>query len=431
MRTARSASGPTTVPERVRIDWAGADGRLLVERLRGSGDPHADEVVDHFAARRATRDLWTDAAEEVRGSAECDDEWIDRYLRDARPPPAWVDQSSLEAGQRFFTDNVWSLNLAFLLASLPLSYCGADGALVLARTGRLKTEPRRRVFETALLMMELAQPRSLTTGGAGFLMVRRLRLLHAVVRHVVDDRAFDARSSEPVPWPRATHGQPVSQLDLLGTLWCFALTPLDVLDEMGMSVDREARRGWLHLWNVVGEVMGIADPQGVPLLPMEEDEARACFSAIQRRQFRTSPEGIELTAELRQVVKKLLPGRRMDWLVDGSMRCYLGDAHADLLGVPRVDAAPVLGRVRRVLARRWARGAWLQKDSPARHRRMVAGLLEALATWLADEMDGTVPSLRAPEADAMLRDQLESLRREVLGRHRRRSVHRTAGDRED
>jgi hypothetical protein len=375
------------------IDWHNRPD--LVERLRVSGDDAADRVVAAFdTARPDGQPLWPAVVAQVRGHPGAEDADIDWYLREGLALPSWVDEAAVRRGQAFFEDRAWSVSLALLLAALPLSYCGADGARVLERTGRLNQDPRRRVFETALLLLELARPGSLEPGQPGHLTVRRLRLLHATVRRLIFVHGFDVDSPGSVPWDVDQGGCPVSQLDLLGTLWNFALTPLAVFETMGLDVTSDDRRDWIALWNVVGELLGIADPEGSPLLPMDEPEARACFEVVKARQFAASSAGVELTTNLRTMVKSLMP---FDWLADGCMRHYLGPVYADMAGVPRSDVGWFIRPVRWVISRDWARRRRLRTKLP-RRREVGNTLLEAIARWHAEEHERGA-SLRTPSAD--------------------------------
>ena len=300
--------------DRPPIDWAHRSD--LVEALRATGDPEVDEVIERYDVSEpdVERDqLFHSVVAHAAGAPEASAAMIDHYLRDQPPWPDWADEVAVRDGQRFFADHQWSLHLAFLLGSLPLSYCGASGAHVLSRTGHLELHPRRRVFETATLVAELAQEGQLAVGGRAYLMLRRLRLLHGVVRRTVEVHEFDReRPGERVRWDAVAHGRAVNQLELLGTLWAFALTSLDVLDRSEVEVSLTDRAAWIHFWNLVGHVLGVVSADGEDVLPMDEAEARACFAAIQEREFRSSPEGRELAAHLTALVRELMPGERAD-----------------------------------------------------------------------------------------------------------------------
>lgn len=390
---------------RAPIDWA--DRSDLLEALRGVGDPPADDAVAAF-----------DRAHDEVGREQLGRAAVAEPTLDVPPSwPGWADRNRVRSGQQFFLDHQWSLHLAFLMGSLPLSYCGASGALVLARTGHLVRTPRRRVFETAALMAELTQVGELEPDGRAHRMLRHLRIVHAAVRRSVEVHGFDDRvPDEDVPWDRSVHGRPINQLELLGTLWTFALTSLHVLDRSGVRVPAAERAAWLDLWNVVGHVLGIggrevAEAAGCPelehLLPMGEEEAEACFAAIQAREFRASDEGRLLMANLRGVVRELMPGDAVDDVVDGFFRLYLGDPWADHLGVPAARPNRLFGPMRWLWRHPGGWGGWLRRPV----RRKVNGLHRALLEHLVERIaDDEVHSLRSDGADRLLVEHLERLR---------------------
>jgi hypothetical protein len=303
---------------RAERTWGAEDDRFLLD-LRREGDPDADHAV-------AAHEVFDRRAVFGQGSAD----WIDGWFGDRRPRrPDWQDDDLLEVGQRFHRRQPLAVNVAFLLGSLPMSYCGSVGARVLTATGGLTERAQHRIFESALLIGELTEPGGLADGldgrplGHGYLTVLRLRLLHAAVRRTLAEGWDDAE------------GPPVNQLDLLGTLWCFALSSIDALEKAGREVLDEEREGWVHLWCVVGHHLGLRPD----LLPMGRAEAERCFGAVQRHRFGPSAEGRELMKELIEVGHERVPFTAKDGLVEALVRRNLGDDYADMLGVERTDDA--------------------------------------------------------------------------------------------
>jgi hypothetical protein len=295
--------------------WGPEDDELLLG-LRAEGDPVADGVVaDHDRPGFDRRAL-------LGGDV---DDWFgaDRPRR-----PVWQDDELVARGQRFYRRQPWAVNVAFLLGSLPMSYGGAVGAKVLVGTGGLTERPQRRIFETALLIGELSEPDGLDDGfdgrpvGHGYLTVLRLRMLHAAVRRTLLGEGWDEAD-----------GPPVNQLDLLGSLWCFALTSLDALQKAGREVGDGEREAWVHLWSVIGHHLGVRPD----LLPMGPAEAQRCFDAVQRHQFGPSEEGRRLMAALIEVGHERVPFTAHDHLVEALIRRNIGDAYADMLGVEPAD----------------------------------------------------------------------------------------------
>jgi hypothetical protein len=370
-----------TRPER---SW-GPEQKGFLLALRDEGDRPADDAV------AASDNPWFDPAD-LRGDTPETAAWIDDHFGADRPArPEWVDDDLLDEGRSFFDRQPWAVNVAFLLGSLPMSYGAAVGAGVV-HAGRLASDPKRRVFETALLIEELTEPDGLSDGldgrplGRGYVTILRLRLLHAAVRRAAVDRG----------WDRGRDGCPVSQLDLLGTLWCFSLSSAHALRQAGRQVGERELEGWVHLWCLIGHHLGIRPD----LLPMGVDEARRCFDAIQWVQFGPSAAGTALTRALIGVGHDLVPFDRFDGLVEALIRRNIGDEYAGMLGVPDVGEAPL----------RWAERFWhlaTNEEAPEEGEeppeRVADNLLLWLCRHLADLEDEEV-SARSPEATRRLLD---------------------------
>ena len=250
-----------------------------------------------------------------------------RAFLDATPPlPEWHDDTLIHHGQDVFRQWAPEVGLALFVASLPAGYAGHRGASVLAATGRLVSDPRRRIFETAQFLVHLMDAGSLEPGGTAYRDARRVRLLHAAVRHLLLDAGWD---------PACRRGLPVNQEDLLGTLWTFSLVTLDVLDLAGIELRPGEADAYLHLWEVAGELLGIE--RG--LLPVDLHAARRSFAAIRRRQYGSSEEGTLLAGALVTTLDDLVPIHLHGHLVPDAVRHYAGSEVADILDMPARPAS--------------------------------------------------------------------------------------------
>ena len=90
---------------------------------------------------------------------------------------------------------------------------------------------------------------------------------------------------------------------MLGTLCLFSLVVLDALERLGVTVLRQDAEDFLHLWCVVGAMLGI----DVERLPSDVASARRLFDAIRRRRYGPSPEGRELMAQLLEGMERHMP----------------------------------------------------------------------------------------------------------------------------
>ena len=106
--------------------------------------------------------------------------------------------------------------MALFGASLPEAYAAARGARVLNLTGGMVDDLVRRVNETAQMIIDaMGTEGGIRPGESGYNDIRRVRLMHAAVRHLV----LNDPSVQP-PWDR-TVSVPLNQEDLLGTLMTF------------------------------------------------------------------------------------------------------------------------------------------------------------------------------------------------------------------
>lgn len=301
-------------------------------------DPEADVVADawfHAVADRhgddpsatvaAHRQLWrllhnpnsTDPTEDVVPDV--------RVFLAARPAlPAWHDPALLGRGQAQFRQWAPEIGLGLFVASLPAGYAAPRGAAVLAGTGRLVDDVRRRVFETAQFLVHLMEAGSIEPGGSAYRDARRIRLVHAAVRHLLSAHGWDSTERK---------GLALNQEDLLGTLWTFGLVSLDVLAIDGVSVAGDEAHAYLHLWQVVGVLMGI----DASLFPMTMEDAHTSFDRIRERQYGASEDGSALVTSLIELIRRLLPGHFEQHLAPAAIRHYAGDRVADLLGLAGGD----------------------------------------------------------------------------------------------
>ncbi|MCB1126871.1 MAG: DUF2236 domain-containing protein, partial [Verrucomicrobiae bacterium] len=131
--------------------------------------------------------------------------------------------------------------------------------------------------------------------GPGYLAARKVRMLHASMRFMLQHKArFSDRANRPPPhtlservvmeaaagrpdWPTGQLGVPVNQEDLAYTLLTFAYVIPVGLDHWGAGLSAKQKDGFLHLWKVVGHVMGLRED----LLPDDWDEARFLYESIQ------------------------------------------------------------------------------------------------------------------------------------------------------
>jgi ER-bound oxygenase mpaB/B'/Rubber oxygenase, catalytic domain len=314
----------------------------LLDPMRELGDPLADgpvaAVLERGGANAVNALMQTLVRVDQPVPEEMPDE-IRAYLVETLPLPDWADMGKIKRGQQLF--ETWGLEIACCLfcASLPSAYAAAKGVKVLYLTARLATDPRRRVMETGQFLIDVGNVGGLDENGKGRRAIQRVRLMHAAVRHLIKAR----NELTPGMW-HPDWGTPINQEDLAGTRMSFSYVFCEPMRRLGVRVPAEDVEAYLHLWNVIGHLLGVRDE----LLVHDIADATALVDAIRRRQFEASPQGQELTRALLELMDELTPVHRLDGTIPPLIRHLIGDETADLLLIPKSDFADHLGPLARL-----------------------------------------------------------------------------------
>jgi hypothetical protein len=322
----------------------------LLNRMREQGDPVADTPVAAVLKRGDVDEVNAIMHTLVRNDQPVPEELpaeIRAYLANSLPLPEWADMGKIKRAQQLYETWGVLITLCLFCASLPASYAAADGVKVLYLTAQLDTDTRRRVMETGQFLIDV-----LTVGGLddehgkGRRTIQRVRLMHAAVRHLI--KARSERGDPPVcgdqpPLWHPEWGTPINQEDLAGTRLAFSYIVADSLPRLGVRLPAEDVDAYLHLWDVIGHLMGVDDELRVHGI----GDAKALVDAIRRRQFRASPEGKDMTKALLDLMDEMTPFHRLEETIAPLIRHLIGDDIADMLDVPK-SKLPELGRLTRV-----------------------------------------------------------------------------------
>lgn len=299
-----------------------------LDHLRTLGDPDADAVITGLFAGgdnlvHAVNMLMRDLVENTDVPARSLPAEARRFFLE-EGPPRWADPAKIAVGQGVFHRYGPLVILLLNTFSLPTCYAAKKGVQVLARTGRLQSNARRRVTETAQLVIDVMAPGGLdpTSGtGAGLRSAQKVRLMHATIRRLI--------AAHDPTWDPAD-GTPINQEDMLGTLMSFSVATLVGLDRLGVALSAAEVDAYMHTWNVVGALMGVREE----LLPTDFAAGRALSDRIAERHFAPCPEGQALTRALLDMMDHMVPGTAFDGVPAEFVRFFVGDAVADILAVP-------------------------------------------------------------------------------------------------
>ncbi len=304
-------------------------GNMQLDAARGQGDPAADAIIRQLY-QRGSAGLVGDLMSKVFKSDDPIPDGLPeearRYFEETDKLPDFADPVKLALAQQLFVRAGWQVAMTLFCSSLPQAYAAAKGSNVLTQTQGMTRHVRQRIFETAQFVFDVADEGALLPSGRGIRAAQKVRLMHAGVRQMLLGRASPA-------WDTQKEGVPVNQEDLAGTLMTFSVVVVDGLLRLGVAVSPQEQEAWLHLWKVVGHVMGL-DPS---LMPKDVAEGHELMDVIRDRQWRPSPAGKALIKPLIEMMQEYFPGEWMDGLPVALVRHLAGDACADLLGLPGTD----------------------------------------------------------------------------------------------
>jgi hypothetical protein len=369
-------SGPSRNPD-------GSWNEAYLDEMRTAGDPLADDLVRGLLGADAVQPVNSLLATLLRSDDPVPPGLPDAlrtYFESTAALPEWADPKRIAMAERLFVRAGWSVAAGLFCGSLPQTYAAAKGAKVLLYSGRLDSDVRRRVLETAQFIFDVTDKDGMSQRGRGVRTVQKVRLMHATIRLLTLQQAR---------WDMSD-GLPINQEDLAGTLLAFSFLILDALDRFGVETTRDEREAWMHLWNVVGLMLGI----NPALLPRDEADGAALTDLLRRRQWAPSPHGELLARALVSCMADYLPGPGLDRLPTTLIRHLAGDACADLLKLPRSDwTSVVVDTATEVLS------LFQRRDRQLHIARLLQRFsAELMKAMIGAQRDGKQAPFRIPES---------------------------------
>jgi hypothetical protein len=237
------------------------------------------------------------------------------------------------------------------------------------------------------MIINVMQVGELAHGRIGWRSARKVRLIHALVRHHV-------QHDHDAPWS-SSWGIPVNQEDMAGTLLSFSVAVLHCLKDMGAGISSDEADSYIYAWSAVGRLLGIDEA----LLAWSENEALALATRIGSRQLRATPEGKLLAHQLMAAVGTLfpIPGYANSLTHHFLQNTAFGQDVARVLELPDPDWTRTL-----VAARAWEKRQILKLLDivpGARRRRSFLARRFVQKMLLSRRPDGT-PPFEVPDAFA-------------------------------
>ncbi|MDW3220484.1 MAG: oxygenase MpaB family protein [Acidimicrobiales bacterium] len=309
--------------------------------MRQECDPAVDEVVYRFFLEEGTPREDRHFTHVMKALPRANDyESLREYLARPPEPPSWTDPEKLKKAREFYDNWRPAIQSSLAFGSLPASYSAADGAQVLGLVSGLTNNVERRIWETARYLEDVMTTDFLDPDSDGWRSISGVRLLHASVRHMIENGSQRIRHDPEHPADRAWNtswGRPINQEDVLGTALTFNAITIDVMDRVGIGFDPENADAFMHAWNVIGVLMGVPEEHLTSRIDPSRDltfeEGRYVLGVINHRHRKPSIPGQKLTAELLAMFDGWFIGP-MEKLPRAFMRVGLGDEVCDVVGVP-------------------------------------------------------------------------------------------------
>jgi len=193
----------------------------------------------------------------------------------------------------------------------------------------------RRLIETTQMVLDcmVDGTASLREGGVGWQSAIRVRFLHGYVRHRLQhSKNYDSSACDVA----------INQEDMIATLLGFCYNILLGLRVMGFSVSEQQQADFVHLWRLIGRLMGVLDE----LNPCTDYlRCKAMLESIAMHQLRPDAVSTQLAHHVLQSVVEWSPLPGSFSLLASYSRVLMGDELADQLQLPSSPLMLPLARV--------------------------------------------------------------------------------------
>ena len=226
------------------------------------GDPVAEAMMRDLTElgpgeswqliRAATDDEGEEALRDAPAS-------VREFFKEASTQPEWLDFGGFAPGVRMFHRNSGMILAAFVAGVLIEGFT-TNIAKSFFITGRVRDQGRRRLGQNNRHMTEIFLPGGLYRQGDGWKLTVRIRIIHARIRHLLNN-------SED--WDDEAWGTPISAAHLGYAISAFSARLLKHMRKLGAKTTDEERASFMAVWRYAGHLMGIPET----ILFHDEEEA--------------------------------------------------------------------------------------------------------------------------------------------------------------
>jgi hypothetical protein len=235
-----------------QFEWNGID----LDELRQVMDQPADDAIDAIFESKSIDRLVKILQEMAENDSVISSE-LPKPVRDFMKRELSIKFTPQDI--RYFnqTREIWvekgtKFILILLFRALPYTYMAEKPANVLRMTKLLKTQPKRRIFETAQFVFDVMEKKWWEPDQRGILTALKVRIMHAAMRQIILDNDYGEMWNDE--W-----GKPISQEDLIATNQVFSLEFFKGMELLGDPLTSEQQEAWFHTWKTIGRIMGVQE----------------------------------------------------------------------------------------------------------------------------------------------------------------------------
>ena len=216
------------------------------------GDPKADAVVAELAdLGQAKLGRFIQIGMDGRDKRALSETpaVLREFFRSCETVPDWVDPEGFTPGVRMFHRNS-QLVLGAMVGGTLVEGFSTNISKSFFITGRLRDQGVRRLRQNNRHMVEIFFPGGLDRDSDGWKLSVRIRLIHAMVRRLLDGSD---------DWDIEAWGTPISAAHVGYAITAFSARLLKHLKSLGAIFDDEERASFMQVWRYSGYLMGIPE----------------------------------------------------------------------------------------------------------------------------------------------------------------------------
>lgn len=275
--------------------WNGIDLEALRQVMDKPADDAVDAIFESKSIERLARILQQMAENDSVISSDLPKPVADFVKRELSIKFSDEDISLFNQTREIWEEKGTKFILILLFRALPYTYMAEKPANVLRMTKLLKTQPKRRIFETAQFVFDVMEKNWWEPDQRGILTALKVRIMHAAMRQVILDNDYGERWNDD--W-----GKPISQEDLIATNQVFSLEFFKGMELLGDPLTPEQQKAWFHTWKTIGRIMGVQEN----LISKDVEEAWTLQNAVYNHLFRDEPvSGTQLAEALVEALDDL------------------------------------------------------------------------------------------------------------------------------